>query len=231
MNWIDIIILVILAINSLIGIKDGFIVSIFNLVGFIIAYFVAKLYYPVVSEYIVKNPELYGKLKDFVISKVQPIIEKNTNLGDGSTILDNLKLPELIMDNALNNPLQGSYLKDMTDTVLNVVAETLTGILINIISFLIVFFVSWLILLIVVRVIDRVASLPILKQFNKLLGLGVGFIRGALIVYLILAILTPMISFSPDGAIAKGVFDSKIGYYLYNNNILLNYLKEYWAIE
>lgn len=230
MNWIDIIILVILAINSLIGIKDGFIVSIFNLVGFIIAYFVAKLYYPVVSEYIVKNPELYGKLKDFVISKVQPIIEKNTNIGDSSSILNDLKLPELLRDNAMNNSLQNSYLKDMTDTVLSVVADTLTNMLVNIISFIIVFFISWIILLVLVRVIDKLVSLPILKQFNKLLGLGAGLVKGALIVYLILAILTPLISFSPDGAIAKGVFDSEIGYYLYNNNILLNYLKEYWTL-
>jgi len=225
MNWVDIVILIILTINSLVGVKNGFIVSIFNLIGFIVAYYIAKFNYPIVVEYITKNPDIFNRIKEFVITKVQPIIEKSTNLGEGSTILKGLKLPELVTGNVANNSIQDLYLQNMTDTVTNVVAETLTNIVINIISFLIVFFVSWIILAIIVKVLDGFVSLPILKQFNKLLGLGVGFLKGILIVFLILAVLTPVISFSPNGAIANGVFDSEIGCYLYNNNILLRYLK------
>jgi len=231
MNWVDMTILIILIVNSLVGVKQGFIVSIFNLVGFILSYYFAKIYYPIVSEYIIANPDFFNKLKEFIGMKVQPLIIKNAAETDTGSILKNFKLPKPVMDGVLQNKLFGSYVQDMTDSISSLITETLTHMFVNIISFLIVFAIAQFVLMIIVRVLDSFVSLPILNQFNKLLGVGTGFIKGILVVYLILAVLTPIISFSPDGAIANGVFNSTFGYYLYDNNILLKYLKEYWVLS
>lgn len=230
MNWVDIAVLIILTINSLVGVREGFIVTVFNLAGFIISYYIAKSYYPVVSKYIIANPDFFDKIKEFVSEKIQPLVEKNAVANDMNSMLQGIKLPKSIMEGISQNTHLDSYVKDMTDTASNLIAESLTHMLINIVSFLITFAIAWLVIMIIVKVIDSFASLPILNQFNKLLGLSVGFIKGILILYLIFAVLTPIVSFSPNGAIAKGVFDSKFGYYLYDNNILLKYLKEYWFL-
>lgn len=230
MNWIDIIVLIILTINSLMGIREGFIVTVFNLVGFIISYYIAKAYYPVVSKYIVANPDFFNKVKEVVNSKIQPLVEKNTVANDTNMLIQGIKLPKTIMEGLLQDTHLDSYVKDMTDTASSIITESLTHMLINIVSFLIVFAIAWLAIMIVVKVIDSFASLPILNQFNKLLGLSAGFIKGMFILYLFFAVLTPIISFSPDGFLAEGVYSSKFGYYLYDNNILLKYLKEYWFL-
>lgn len=230
MNWVDIVVLIILTINSLVGIREGFIVTVFNLAGFILSYYIAKSYYPVVSKYIIANPDFFDKMKEFVSERVQPLVEKNAATNDTGLLLQGIKLPKSIIKGISQNANLDSYVKDMTDTASGLIAESLTHMLINIISFLIVFAIAWFVIMLIVKVIDSFASLPILNQFNKLLGLSVGFVKGILILYLIFAVLTPIISFSPNGVIAKGVFESNFGYYLYDNNILLKYLKEYWFL-
>jgi len=229
-NWVDIVVLIILTINSLVGIREGFIVTVFNLAGFILSYYIAKSYYPVVSKYIIANPDFFDKMKEFVSERVQPLVEKNAATNDTGLLLQGIKLPKSIIKGISQNANLDSYVKDMTDTASGLIAESLTHMLINIISFLIVFAIAWFVIMLIVKVIDSFASLPILNQFNKLLGLSVGFVKGILILYLIFAVLTPIISFSPNGVIAKGVFESNFGYYLYDNNILLKYLKEYWFL-
>jgi uncharacterized membrane protein required for colicin V production len=73
--------------------------------------------------------------------------------------------------------------------------------------------------MIVARVLNATAKLPVIKQFNKLGGLIFGLVKGVLFLYIIFAILTLIIPVLPSSspivtAIDKSIFAA--GFYKYN---------------
>ncbi|WP_183108777.1 CvpA family protein [Thermohalobacter berrensis] len=185
----DYIIILILLFNSLGGFRNGFIISAFNLVGFILSIYIAKLYYPILSEYIKANPAFFDKVKGFV--------EKFSQ---------NIPL--------YNDIYSGEMLINM-----------LTERAIDIISIVLVFFIAKILIYLAITILDNIAQLPILKQVNHISGLVFGLAKGILILYVLFALLTPVIKVFPDSFIAKGTLNSTFGYYLYNYNIIISYLK------
>lgn len=226
MNWVDISIFAILALNSLIGFNQGFIVSIFSLAGLIFSYFIARLYYPVIAQVLLNNEAIYQKFRGFVDKRLYSIFEDKADIFGPAPFLEGLNLPKPLIDIITKSPKVDSYTSQISQAAIDIMSEAITGILIDIISLIIAFIVARIILIIIVRVLSVFSKLPVLNQFNKLFGLAFGFIKGIFIILIILAVLTPFISVSPNGAIAEGVFGSTVGYYLYDNNILLKYLKD-----
>lgn len=225
MNWVDVGIFVILAINSLIGFNQGFIVSFFNLVGLIISYFVARLYYPVIAQFILSSQGIYDKIRGFVDKRLYSMFEDKANIFSPGSLLEGMNLPKPLIDIISKSPKVGSDTSGLSEAALDIMSESLTRIFIDVISLIVAFIIARIAISLIVRVLSVFSELPLLKQFNKFLGFSFGFIKGILILFIIFAILTPIISVSPSGALAEGVFGSSIGYYLYDNNILLKYLK------
>ncbi|WP_352418777.1 CvpA family protein [Proteiniborus sp.] len=225
MNWVDICIFAILAINSIVGFNQGFIISIFNLVGLIVSYFIARLYYPIVAQFILNNQSMYDKLRSFVDKRLYSTFEDKSDAISSVSLFEGLNLPKPLIDMILKSPKVGSYTSELSETAIDIMSEALTRIFIDVISLIIAFVIARIAIIFVVRILSLFSELPLLKQFNKIFGLGFGLIKGMLIILIILAILTPFISVAPSGFLAEGIFDSEIGYYLYDNNILLKYLK------
>lgn len=226
MNWVDISIFAILALNSLIGLNQGFILSVFSLAGLIISYFLARLYYPVIAQVIINNQGIYDKLRGFVDKRLYSMFEEKADVFGPKPLLEGMNLPRPLIDMISKSPQVDSYTSEISTAAIDIMSEALTRIFIDVISLIIAFIIARIILIFVVRVLSAFSELPLLNQFNKLLGLGFGLIKGILIILVILAILTPFISVSPNGLVAEGVFGSTIGYYLYDNNILLKFLKD-----
>lgn len=224
MNWVDICIFTILALNSLIGFNQGFIVSIFNLAGLIISYFIARLFYPVIAQFLLGNQAIYQKLRGSVDKRLYSIFEDKADIFGPLPFLDGLNLPKPLIDTLSSSPKVDSYTSQISQAVIDIMSEAITGILIDVISLIVAFIVARVVLIIIVRMLSIFSKLPVLNQFNKLFGLAFGLIKGILIILIIFIVLTPLISISPNGAIAEGVFGSTLGYYLYDNNLLLKYL-------
>lgn len=226
MNWVDISIFAILAVNSLIGFNQGFIISVFSLAGLIISYFLARLYYPVIAQVIINNQGIYDKLRGFVDKRLYSMFEEKADIFSPTPLLEGMNLPRPLIEMISKSPQVDSYTSEISTAAIDIMSEALTRIFIDVISLIIAFIIARIILIFVVRVLSAFSELPILNQFNKLFGLGFGLIKGILIILVILAILTPFISVSPNGLVAEGVFGSTIGYYLYDNNLLLKFLKD-----
>ena len=73
MNWIDLLIIFILVYNIIKGTSLGLIKSIFVLLQFLMSIYLSKMYYSVVSGYILNTPTLY-KVFEKIISKEQMMI-------------------------------------------------------------------------------------------------------------------------------------------------------------
>ena len=90
---------------------------------------------------------------------------------------------------------------------------------------MIVLFIVTRILLVFVRFItDAIASLPVIKQFNKLGGALYGLLKGLFIIYVILAIMFFIISLNGGNNLFNMIDKSIIGKMMYANNIILKVL-------
>ncbi|WP_427340686.1 CvpA family protein [Caloranaerobacter sp. DY30410] len=227
MNWVDYVVIVILLVNGIGGLSKGLIITVFNLFGFILSLYIAKLYYPVIANFIKNNPNIIYTIKKYVTTRVEIIMNKIGNSGSIGDFFEILKLPSKLGENMINDPNVNSYMNNTINTASDMISTKLTGLFIDIISIIIVFLVAKFILYVIVSILDNIAQLPVLRQINKLAGLIFGLIKGIFILYILFAIITPVITMFPDGTVAKGVFDSSIGHYLYSNNLIIDYLKGY----
>lgn len=219
MGLMDIIILVVIGLNGLLGLRKGFIVSVFNFVGFILAIYIARMYYPVASKFIINNPNFIGKVKDFVSGRVN-IIADGVSKSDGmDSIVEAFKLPNPINEGIINNS------STIIETGKANIANSLTAFFINILSMIIIFLIARLIIHLLVGLLNSFAKLPVLKQFNSTAGLAFGVLKGVLLVYILFAVLTPIISMYPDGKIAGYTYQSTLGQFFYKKNIIINFIK------
>lgn len=69
-NWLDILTLLIVALYAIDGLLKGFILSMFNLIGFFIAIYVARVVAPVFASYISQNTGIYSSVYKFVEPKL-----------------------------------------------------------------------------------------------------------------------------------------------------------------
>lgn len=219
MNSIDIFILIILFLTAISGLRKGFVLSIFSIVGFILSLFIAKLYYPVVSRFLISNTGIFTKISTFVSERVLKLTRGTSSTQSTESILDLFKLPTTLKEGVISNST------GVEQSAQNLISDNLTNIVITIISFFIVFIVAKILLNIAVKILDNITRLPGLNEVNKLLGFVIGVTKGIIIVYIIFAILTPVIAMYPDGFIANNTINSKLGYYFYTNNIIIMYLK------
>ncbi|MBS4536983.1 CvpA family protein [Clostridium sp. D2Q-11] len=215
MTIVDIIIIIIIVLTGLEGFNKGFILSAFSLLGTIIALLIAKQYYHLISSFLINNTNIYIWLYKRVFPKISSIVE-----GEGSLTLDTLlkiiKIPEIL----INNDMQG-----IDYSSAQILSDIITILIINIIGIIVIFIIANILLSLIVTIVNIFFKLPLLNSFNKLSGLLFGLIKGVLMIFIIYAILTPIISLNPDGLISTQTTNSVLGNYFYNNNIIIGYLE------
>ncbi|WP_425448715.1 CvpA family protein [Dethiothermospora halolimnae] len=220
MNIIDVVMIVIILLNGLEGLKKGFILSVMDILGFVIAGYIAKIYYISFSRFIVNNTNIYNKLNTFIMDKVSKVLHR----GNGGSTLDSA-IEAFEFPNILEKHIINQHINNKAINITESISNSLTNIIINIISIIIVFFIAKMIINIVANIINGIFKLPVLKSINNLLGLLTGAIKGLLIIYILFALITPIIVTSPDGWLSNRVYTSIIGQYFYENNIIILFLE------
>ena len=195
--FIDIITVCFIAVAAYIGYKAGFINTLFKFGHFIVASITAAVAYPLVSAALINSPVGGG-----VQTRVSEFLGKQ-----GSNAFNTDALPGFLAD-----PINAGV-----DSTTQAIAGSLTQLIITILSIIIVFLVVKFGLMIVLKLLNIVASLPVISSFNKTGGLIIGAINGVVLVYLILAVAMLFVS-SP---IVSYISSAGLTGYLYENNLLL----------
>lgn len=221
-NIADIIVIVIILITTFMGYKKGFVKTGFGILSFFIAIALTFMFYKPVMSLIKEKTNFENLLYEYLYSmNLDEKADNNLDSGDteiklesGESYLE--KLPQSIVD------MIG--IEDIKENVKVTVTEKIVEFALKLLSIIIVYIASKLILMILVVVLDSIAKLPILKQFNELFGLILGFVLGMIRVYVVCTIVT-LISAMP---IAQGlpsiISNSLIAHIFYDNNLLLKIL-------
>jgi len=207
---IDVLIIGIILLGVLEGLFRGFIVVTLSFLSYIIALVVAKLYYPVLSGFIMNSTDLFGDIRKALERWVNDLAQVN----GVDQVVHQMQLPEGIKETAANQIQAG----------VNVQASNVSGSVVelffNIVSIILIFITVKFLIFIIMKLLDSVAQIPILKELNRIAGLFAGGIKGILLVYVVFLLMTPVITFAPDGQLANAVLSSNLGPIFYYNNII-----------
>lgn len=213
MNYIDGLIIVFVGYSCFQGYRRGFIKTLFDTLGVIIAFFLSKGFYYLTENFLLNNTKLFVKVHDFFESKLSEKLMES--FEQSNNIPAELK-------NVLSNIINTGDVAQ-TDTFA-VFVDNISIILIRSISFVLTFLVIYAILVLVSNLINVIFKLPLLNLTNRMFGAGTGLVKSVIVMYIIFALSSPLIGFLQNSDIAQAVLDSESSKIFYDNNIILNYL-------
>ncbi|QZY55115.1 CvpA family protein [Crassaminicella profunda] len=228
MSWMDVLILVIFTINVIKGWKNGLILSFFKMSSFIVAGFVAKIYYPNLSQYIMENSTIFLRAQKVIGERVHIAVDDSvaaSTMTGNTNIFEILKFPKAIENLFMKSDTMRAYSHQAMEGVYGYLSDILARMFIDFISIIIIFFVIKIVLFIVGHLLDGIATLPVLKQFNCLGGVLFGFLKGLLIVFIFLAVITPFTAMTHSGIFIEGLEKSILAKTLYYNNPIIGILQ------
>lgn len=226
MNAVDYVVLGLMALSVLFGFYRGFISTVLNAGGGLVAFLLSFLVYPHVSSLIQGNQELMNSLLTYT--------DASTRLGDLELALTNVasltaeKIAEIVAKVQLPAPLDTLLQVNLEQRVFSgvtqvgdYVSQTILIACINIICFLLCFAGIYIVLSIVVNLLKAVFRFPLLKQLDWLAGGVFGFLRGVLICYALFALVPLVLTVVPVDFISNLIDESALAPIFNNGNLIL----------
>jgi len=217
----DIFTIIVIIIMSILGYKKGFTVTVMHIVSWVVAGILAVKFYPVVSTYFINNTKVYQKILTFINEKMTTIAEIAVD-GTNFNISDFIKLPKVVNDMVKGLDFSSKEIVSAT------VGEAISKILLDVVSIIAIFVVVKLVLFVLTIILDRIADLPILKQLNNIGGLALGGLKGLILIFILLALLVPIIGITENELLISSLEKSTVTKYLYDNNIVFKIINSYF---
>ena len=101
------------------------------------------------------------------------------------------------------------------------VSKNLTQSIIQILTMVILFTITRVGLLFAKVILEAVAELPVVKQFNEIGGILYGILRGLILILVLLAVASFILPMINQTALLTNIDHSIITKFLYNHNIIL----------
>ena len=211
---IDLIVIGIIFLSTFLGYRKGLIGVAFKIASFIIAIIITLILFKPISNYIINNTEFAQTIENTIVQKLS-----TAEIENGQIKQENSNLPEVIV-NYINVELQDTV-NEAKDSIVKIVARNLAETIIDIIVIIGLFIITRLLLLFAKAILEAISEIPIIKQFNKAGGILYGILRGLLLIYLTLAIISLLLPMLDKTAILNIINNSILTKILYNNNIIL----------
>ena len=224
--FIDVFLVSILAINIIIGYKKGLIKLVINIFAFLISIIVTIFLFRPISTLVIDNTQIDDTIQNAIIE-----------LMDNDTNEDNLTDEEVdknkTTDNSSNLKQLKSYIeekiKDEADKTrqeaLNVVANNIALRATEVLTAIGLFIIIRILLIVLSFFAESLGEIPIVKQLNKSGGIAYGIIKSIVIIFILLTIFYFVVLLKPHGIIASAIEQSYITKILYENNIIVNFIR------
>jgi uncharacterized membrane protein required for colicin V production len=223
MNWLLVVVLLILLSNAVIGMKVGFIKTVFSLVSLILALILTVWISPMVKDYLMGNEKFYNGMVTKV-EKLLPFDEEEILEEEQSTAIEGLSVPKSIKEGLLKNNTAERY-KEMAITGFKqYVSRYLTDMIINSLSFIVTYVAALILLWVIFMALNLISKLPLLNQVNKTAGLLAGLLHGLILVWLFFILMNVFTSTALGQSVLKQVGENELLSIIYNNNILLKFI-------
>ncbi len=224
MNWADFAVLIIIAVFTFIGLKNGFLYSVFRLFSYILSVIFAVKFYPVLSG-ILQKTVLFDSVKMSVIKglmKQQGQAVANAKETAAQSVVDGLKLPGFLKDSILEH-IQNNNILDFTG-IIDAVGSEIASLVMNILSLVIIYALIRFGLTFAKVVIKTIARVPVFRQLDKTGGIVLGAVEGILAVYIICAVLVLFSAFPKFSSSIENIENSLLANHFYENNFIISWI-------
>ena len=230
MNTVDWVILGILGISVLFGLYRGFIASVASMGGCLVSLAASFWVSPKVVDFIQTHTTLSNtlmsytdaatRLKDSALSSmpVQGMTAENI-----VSILSRASLPAPL-DRLLQNNLEQQVYKlaDIPQDVGHYVTQTIVSALMNVLCYVATFFALLIVFHIIVNLLKAIFRFPVLKQLNALAGGAFGLLRGALLCFVLFALMPLVLTVVPVEGLNDLVDASTLAPLFNSGNLILS---------
>ena len=226
MNIIDIAILAVLAVSVLYGMYRGFISGVLSVAALIGSAALAFAMSGELAAWLQGNQTLVSTLLYYT--------DAGSRIGD----LELSLLPaSQVTQNALTQILSGAKLPAAFEsaflsaigaapaamTVSDLLSNTIVSVSLSILSFLICFLLSYIVLTFVIHLIQYVFELPVLRHLDALAGGRCGLVRGALLLFILFALVPIVLAVAPVEPLQAMIDQSRLAP-LFDSRIILSIL-------
>ena len=228
MNLIDYIIIGIVGVSVLFGFYRGFVSSVLNVGGGLLAFALSFVLYPTLAAAIQGNEEIVRTMLHYTdatsrLGDLNLAVTNVVQLGQQgiANVLSKVSLPaplDALLETNLTNQV---YASSGVTTVADYINQTIVQAGINILCFLVCFVVLYIVLSIVINAIKAVFRLPLLKQLDWLVGGVFGFLRGVLICAAIFTLVPLVMTVVPVDAVSELIDQSALAGVFAENNLIL----------
>lgn len=177
---IDAILIAIIVLSAFLGYKKGLVKLGAKLFAGIIAIIITIIVYKPVSGMIIKNTSIDEKIKDTIIQNATDVIDKNVQV-----------------ENNITNQLENNILPEQAENIAKNVVYAITAV--------VLFIAVKIILSIIISLMDSIANLPLLKQFNEVGGIAYGIVRGILIAGICILLMGAYARINPESGLSNGI--------------------------
>ena len=220
---IDVIVVLIIGLNILLGYKRGIVDMILNIVILFVSIFLSRFLHGYVVDFVSETP-LYDSIFNWVMDSI--------SLGDAiqvgadnvsEQIIESLPLPAMFI-NLLNIDTDFIIGNILDISAIEVaIGSAITDIIISIISIIILFIILIFGMRLLASSINFIAMLPVIRVVNKNLGAFLGAIFGFFVVWGILIIYNlVLVRYGND--FYDALYSSNIALWLHQRNFVLSLL-------
>ncbi len=210
----DIAVIVIIVLSIALGIKTGFVRTFAHAVGWILSLVLGFAFATPVAEFLKSKTAVYDTILETLTEKF---------VGATSNVTESLNaLPRILADSFAN----------LTHTITVNAATNIADFVFIVLSFLIVVVIVKIVLLIFVELFSRKNRDGVIGFADGLFGALAGALRGFVIVYILLALLVPVLNLIDSSALDTVVGwlgSSYIAGDMYDNNLILLIIRDFIA--
>lgn len=193
---LDLIIIAIVLLSVFLAYKKGLVSLALGLASFVIALIVTVILYKPISNFIINTTGIDEMIENTIYEKANEAMKKKDN-----------KTSELITNTTQNNLLpQTAKLLAVNIVTGGVILILTVGIRIA--------------LRFVNSLANLITKLPIINQVDKMGGVIYGLLRGLLIVYIVLLLVSVVGKINPENSLYQNIENSSLGKTMYENNVL-----------
>lgn len=221
-NYVDLIGILIVLICAFVAYKRGFVKTFFGFISTFVAIALAFALCDTGVQIIKDNTDIDEWLESTLTTALKPSSDEEEIKSD-ETKQDS---EENNMENALKDLPENIKnfvgLEEYKENAKNTVIENSKEIILKILSWVIIYLVVRIIVFVICLVCNGIMSIPFLKQINNLTGLILGLILGLFRIYVILAIISFVITIVPITPVVDAIKASMIIGFMYENNLLVS---------
>ena len=201
MNWLLIVVICIIAWNAVRGYTRGLLHIVYSLAACILMLTASSMAAPYVRDNILSQTGI----ESVIYSNIEKQIAVHGQKATGDFDMANILLQQ-----------SGAY---------DSISTQLTNAIMTGLSFFIVIFLLGIVEYFVRRLIRKIERVPVISTVNRVAGFGVGFIKGIVIVWLLLALISLLVTSEAGQAMTVYINDSLMLKYLYENNPIIKLIE------